>query len=50
MNILLYIANLICIFLTAFIGIIALMGVIFAIYFAIEVYKEKKKQKENTKK
>lgn len=49
MNILLYIANLICIFLTAFIGIISLMGVIFAIYFAIEVYKEKK-QKENTKK
>lgn len=49
MNILLYIVNLICVFLTAFIGIISLMGVIFAIYFAIEVYKEKK-QKENTKK
>ena len=49
MNILLYIANLICVFLTAFIVIISLMGVIFAIYFAIEVYKEKK-QKENTKK
>ena len=49
MNILLYIANLICIFLTVFIGIISLMGVIFAIYFAIEVYKEHK-AKENTKK
>lgn len=49
MNILLYIANLICIFLTAFIGILIFMGIIFAIYFVIEIYKEKK-QKENTKK
>ena len=49
MNILLYIANLICIFLTAFIGILTFMGIIFSIYFVIEIYKEKK-QKENTKK
>ena len=49
MNIVLYLANLICIFLTFVIGIVVLMLAVFLVFFLVEVYKEHK-AKENNKK
>lgn len=49
MSIVLYFANLICMFLTFVIGIIALMMAVFLVFFLVEVYKEHK-VKENNKK